>query len=360
MISIVFVGGDFDQENGRKSSYIDKLFIILKDLFDLKLKDKDYNIEIYNGGNLKTLEDITNRISSINILIWFPNINNSFSKFINLFKEKNKSLLLIRSKFNNNKKYSIHDLVAKALHTKSNLLVEFSKIDNKINSSIIDPLGNEFYNGFEIDCMAKELVERTLFLYSLKRVNSIKLDAKKFEVPLKEDFFKIVENYGKTFHKLIHAANQSRYLGNCSFRCEKGFSSFKQNDIIFMSKRNLDKRNINVDSFVPVKKDFKDIVEYYNEFKPSVDTPIQLLLYNKFKNINYILHSHVYIEKAPFTSKKIPCGAIEEYEEIVSLFNDFNNDYYIINLKGHGSIIMVKNVEQLNNIKYYQRNVLEK
>lgn len=96
----------------------------------------------------------------------------------------------------------------------------------------------------------------------------------------------------------------------------------------------------------------------------SVDTPIQIRLYEKVPNINYMIHSHCYIVGAPYTKKTLPCGAIEEVSEILNLIKrDYNNDYYkdfyLINLTGHGSIMMSKNPEQLKNINIIKRKLPE-
>lgn len=84
--------------------------------------------------------------------------------------------------------------------------------------------------------------------------------------------------------------------------------------------------------------------------------------------INYILHSHCYIKNAPFTTTAIPCGAIEEYDEIMKLLSDSQIDthrnQYIINLIGHGSIIMWNDMQQFHEdieptLAYYKRNIPE-
>ena len=77
-----------------------------------------------------------------------------------------------------------------------------------------------------------------------------------------------------------------------------------------------------------------------------------------------MIHSHCYIDDAPFTQKSLPCGAIEEVKEILELLekeynNDLNKDFYLINLLGHGSIIMSKYPEQLMNINIVGRKLPE-
>ena len=73
-----------------------------------------------------------------------------------------------------------------------------------------------------------------------------------------------------------------------------------------------------------------------------------------------MIHSHCYIKEAPFTEKVLPCGAIEEVEEILKLLEkNYYDDFYIINLIGHGSIMMCKNLEQLKNINIIGRKLPE-
>lgn len=78
-----------------------------------------------------------------------------------------------------------------------------------------------------------------------------------------------------------------------------------------------------------------------------------------------MIHSHCYIKDAPFTKNALPCGAVEEVDEILELLkdyynNDFNKDLYLINLVGHGSIMMSNNPEQLKNINMIGRRLPEK
>ena len=87
-------------------------------------------------------------------------------------------------------------------------------------------------------------------------------------------------------------------------------------------------------------------------------------MYEKLPNINYMIHSHCYIEGAPYTKKALPCGAIEEIDEIEKLLeeyynNDYYRDFYLMNLIGHGSIMMSKSPEQLRNINMIGRQLPE-
>ena len=96
-------------------------------------------------------------------------------------------------------------------------------------------------------------------------------------------------------------------------------------------------------------------VYYWGSKKPSVDTPIQLRLYEALPNINYMIHAHVYLENAEYTNNAVPCGAIEEVEEVLSKIKDKNTDYFEINLIGHGCLVFANNTSQIKNIQYKSR-----
>ena len=77
-----------------------------------------------------------------------------------------------------------------------------------------------------------------------------------------------------------------------------------------------------------------------------------------------MIHSHCYINNAPFTKCAIPCGALEEVDEILNLIKDkyngdYDRDFYLINLLGHGSIMMSSDVSKLKNMDIVSRTIPE-
>ena len=72
-----------------------------------------------------------------------------------------------------------------------------------------------------------------------------------------------------------------------------------------------------------------------------------------------MIHAHVYIDGAPFTKSMVPCGGLEEVEEVMSVIEDEAKDFYAINLIGHGCIIMTNRVEQLKDLPYISRKLPE-
>ena len=234
-------------------------------------------------------------------------------------------------------------------------IVKEFKPGEKYQGRVLDPLGNVFLDyTTDFTSVGRTLSQRVKELASYSRMGSKSIGELK-EVPEENKFFETIRHYGERFHELVHSHPQAanRFFGNASFRCEKGFPSFRQDDLIYVSQRNIDKRFVDKESFVPVS--LKLPLEYYGDKKPSVDTPIQVLLYQYFENVRYMLHGHVYVKNAPFTKEIIPCGALEEAEEIIKIFPSRQDNNFAINLKGHGSLVLVDKVEKLENIPYIAR-----
>ena len=364
-MKILFVAGTFDDNGGKKSSLIEKISENIC---------KNNEVIIFNGGFYSSLKEIIESSINYDVVFWMANVSNDKEKIRNV-KEINPKVLLVNSKRNDNEKYTMQELINKSLEQKANLTIEFSKIDDKFKMRLFDPLGNVWYEGFDVKELCDVLENRLLFLKSVTRQST-----KKSEISYTDDlklytkeelkFIELVKNYADVFKEVIKPAKEvKRFLGNASirpkdnFRCIKGFPSFKRNDIIYVSRRNVDKEKISVEDFVPVYFESEDI-KYIGDNKPSVDTPIQIRLYKYLPNINFMIHSHCYIENAPFTKINIPCGGLEEVDEVINTlkenYGNLNEDFYAVNLIGHGNIIMAKNVEFLKNLKFFGRPIPEK
>lgn len=344
--------GTFDDNGGRPSGYMSKLL-------------SESNASHYiNGGYWNTLSERFIEIVSISdVLCWFPDIPNDKAKLVGEIKKINSRCILVTSKNNRSGKYTHHDIVARALNTRSNLLLELKDRDGLIVGTVHDPLGNVFLEDSpNPNAVWKAIEKRTRQLKEFARTPSVQVGSA-LEVPNENEFFEIVKAYADKFHDLIHAVNSNRLLGNASFRCERGFPSFKYSDKIFVSRRNVDKRFISREGFVAVDVLDKNAileVKYYGEAKPSVDTPVQLKLFDYYKNIKYMLHAHTYIKNAPFTHSVVPCGALEEFAEIVSLAPKSDTCNFYVNLKGHGSLVLAKDIGYLKDIPYISRPAPER
>jgi len=362
-LGVLFVGGHFDDEGGRPSGYVRTLFSSL--MSHLYSYSYGWDEVRMNGGSWDELVAISKRFKQFDVIIWMPSVPNDKEKLVEKIKVENPKCLLVTSKNNESGKYSTMHLLARALKTKSNLLLEFTKAaDGKWQVTVLDPLGNSFAE--KESCMGMVeyfLGSRIVQLYQYTRVQS-KTIGEALPVPDEKEFFDVAKNYAEVFHKLIHA-NNDRFMGNLSFRCEKGFPSVKKEGIIYVSERNVDKRSIGKESFVAMnlkneeELDGEESVEFYGDKKPSVDSPIQVMLYNFYKNVQYMLHSHTYVAGAPCTDEVIPCGAIEEAEAIMALYPYPDKVNFAVNLKGHGSIVFANSVDFLKDIQYVARKIPE-
>ena len=356
---ILLVGGTFDYAGGKPSGLVEKMSAVLNSTF----LEPTY----YNGGFVDELHSqILPQAAAHDIVIWMPNVPNDAPKMRNV-KEINPKTILISSKRNDNNKYAFSELINRALMQKSNLVIQFSKGEAGFDMMVFDPLGTCYYNGNDINEMVCQLMKRAVELTRFTRVGSVQAPGVAPEVPDEENFFVIARKWSDIFHNLINPdAGVARFLGNMSFRCQNGFPSFRGKDnMIYVSRRNVDKRFINKDSFVPTYMGTNGAVCYYGDNKPSVDTPIQQRLYELYPRMNYMLHAHCYInyvnergQATPYTYNPVPCGAIEEVDEIMKVmkrcFNPDEDDLITINLIGHGCFLMATSVEQfekLANIK---------
>lgn len=365
-MKILLVGGTFDNNGGKSSSLISKMENNIID-------DNVIELSVYNGGFVEDLHNkIIKSVTDYDIVMWFANVSNGEIKERDV-KAINPKTILITSKRNDNNKYTFAELISRSLSIKANLTIEFSKIEDKLfNMMVFDPLGNMFYNGTDIEKMTVALMKRAKQLTKFTRKPTIKsTENKKIIVPNEEKFFNFAHDCADIFHNLIRPAkNTDRFLGNMSFRCQNGFPSFRGDDgMIFVSRRNVDKGTISAESFVPTYLDENEDVIYFGDNKPSVDTPVQLRLYDLFPWVNYMLHAHCYIQPSaelPDTSFHttyipVPCGAIEEVKEVVlATHSNFPcEEYYqprliAVNLIGHGCILMASDVEVFDELRKYK------
>lgn len=355
--NFLLVGGKFDHESGKASKIFQTIYESLNQVITSNI-----TIEFINGGNISLLDNCINNINQFSVVLWMPDISNDEEKYLPDIKKNNPKCLLISSKRIDNREISIFNVVCKLLKTHSNLGILINKHHDKYVFKLIDPLGNEFNTyTFNIESFVKHILwERIRFLLKLNRVNSVCVGNGE-PVKINTEYLNIVKSFGEKFSALIQAINPERFLGNTSTRCMHGFPSVRVNnkDTILVSQRNIDKCNITEDSFVEVSlKEDNTFFEYFGNNKPSVDTPVNIKLYNYYQNINYIIHGHVYVKDALFTSKVIPCGYIEEFDEIKKMFNP-DVDSIIINLLGHGCLIGVKTLEMFNSIELIPRSFLE-
>jgi hypothetical protein len=367
-LNILYVVGRFDDDGGRFSGYAHKLWHEFVGYFGTLYKPvmrhtnptpaTIQRMQYVNGGSWAELVNVIKDVVRISwdVIVWMPDVPNEKEKLVPYLKSNNPHAILITAKNNIEGKYQLLHLCGRALQAKSNLLLEFDKHQGVYAASLIDPLGNCFVEkSRSINHVGYVMAKRLVQLLKFTRVPSKSIMHGVGPLPAMNEFRAVAQKHAQTFHDLVHA-DTTRFLGNLSFRCVKGFPTFKaDDDIIMVSKRNLDKREIAPENFVPVNAKKLSTVEYFGDDKPSVDTPVQLLLYDWYDNAKYMLHSHVYVKDAPFTQSVIPCGAVEEAQEIFDIYPERSAVNFAVNLLGHGSIVICDNVDYLKDIEYIGR-----
>lgn len=356
-MKILFVAGNW-AENIKPSGYASKL----NDVITHIAKNYMSSVEFHNGGTFDELGSLVDRVVDFDIVMWFANVPNTYEKRVGSLKEINPKMILVTSKNNLDDRYTRQHLVARMLKVKANLCVEFNRsADGSFVASVLDPLGNSFCEKApNIGYVGSTLIHRAMSLMTFMRMGSTSVGAAK-DIPDQPEFFEHARSMGDVVHNLIHPESTDRFLGNLSFRCERGFPSFRDSDYIYVSRRNIDKRFIDKGGFVAVEPQLDAHgVRYYGEAKPSVDTPVQVRLYQLYPAVRYMMHSHVYIDGAPMTKKVIPCGAMNEIADIIETVipsKEITN--FSINLKGHGSIVFADSIEYIKSVKYYARPIPE-
>ena len=371
MTKVLIVGGTFDNEGGRPSSLIGKIADSM-----LFVKDYSMQLNVVNGGAVADLQGLLQTTKEYNIVMWFANVSNDEVK-VRGVKAVNPKVILVTSKRNDNSKYTFAELISRSLEIKANLTIEFSKQeDSKFNMMLFDPLGNVFYDGTDVRILCDRLTKRAFELIDFTRVPTVKeTELEAPPVPEETEFFEFAHDCADIFHNLIRPVKGTeRFLGNMSFRCQNGFPSFRgENGIVYVSRRNVDKSDINANSFVPTFLTEDNITKYFGDYKPSVDTPVQLRLYKLFPWVNYMLHAHCYIDTTGIsdtlqynTYTPVPCGAIEEVNEIWNPYVSkghlweacYNKQPRLIaiNLCGHGCILIAKDVEIFKELQKHKDN----
>ena len=339
---ILIVGGSWDLNGGRESGFIKKFY--------LELLTYNKSITYLNGGNYNDLQTILNSVKDYDVVCWFANVDNSLPK-VRSVKKINPYTILIGSKRNDNNKYSFVEVLNRTLMERHNLSIEFSKQEGIYKMLLFDPLGCKWYEGTSISDLVQNLYNRLLFISTAKREHTYNIEGQ-IEIPNNEEFFSFVREAAETFHKTIdHSEGVTKFMGNASFRGKDNY--------LFVSKRDVDKSNIDKNNFVACQLN-NGILYYYGDTKPSKDTISQANLYNLFPNINYMIHSHCYAIDGKYTEMPVPCGSLDEIDEITKVIdNQYGGNYglslYKINYLGHGCLLLGKSVDDLKTTHFIPR-----
>lgn len=344
-MSILIVAGTFDREGGRPSGYM------------RKLAEHVPGALLINGGHYDDLLGIIGQAKAFRSVWWMADVPNDLPKVVKTLKDEIPHAVLVISKNNIGQRYAYIDLVGRMFQARANLSL-IIETASPFRASILDPLGNMYLDHEDdVAVVAEKLVDRVNALMGFTRMGSTRV-GEAINTPHEEFFFEVIRRYATRFHELVHGVNPSRLLGNASFRCTKGgFPAFRHNELLFISKRNLDKREIGRNGFVAIRAKDAPTIEYYGDHKPSVDAPIQRELFRLLPWARYMIHSHTYIADAPFTASRVPCGALEEIPEVME---HADTSSLLVNLRGHGCLAIASELNQLHDLKFVGRDFPER
>ena len=70
--------------------------------------------------------------------------------------------------------------------------------------------------------------------------------------------------------------------------------------------------------------------------------------------IRWMIHSHCYVDGGAFTSTVLPCGAVEEADEVLAAIEraEKRPGPILVNLKGHGSLVMAETLDELEGLQF--------
>tara|TARA_R110000744_G_scaffold170264_2_gene288424 strand:- start:23788 stop:24810 length:1023 start_codon:yes stop_codon:yes gene_type:complete len=332
------VGGKFDNDGGKPSHFISEMMKFLGCMG-------------VNGGYVKDLSADFGAFTDI--LIWMPEVDNNEDKILPTIKVKNPHTILVQSKRISEGNYTESDVIGRLLKSHSLLGIAIEKLESGYWFKLLDPLGNIHCSTDSLEILCSTLKKRVTKIKNMTRLGSKKVGPVK-DFVIDKDFVEVVKKFGKQFSTFVNAINPNRLLGNASTRCASGFPAVKEGERIFVSKRNVDKQTLCSKDFVEVSLP-GECVEFYGDNKPSVDTPIQLLLFSYFPYIKYMIHGHVYVKNAPMTEHKIPCGFLEEVIDVLAVVNDAEVEEFSINLRGHGCLVCCKDLSYFDKIEFVGR-----
>lgn len=322
----LIVGGDFTLTKGKESGVIRKL----GESLSKSLKDSP---TVVNGGRYDYEFTKAHKIAEdYDLILWMPNISNKEAKE---YPNKKQGSILICSKLLHDDVTEV-DAISRIFEMRGNAVIAISDNNGKWDFKLIDALGNVWADTLDIPTLADAIQK------FVKWSNGqVRLPTTQWTHPDVEELIRINTKVADDFEKI-----KGRFFGNISTRCLKLFPSARLDNHYLVSRRNSRKDRLTSDDMVMVENTPLGI-SYHGVNKPSIDTPIQIKLYEFYPDINFMIHGHTYIHGAPYTQEYYPCGDLRELKAITKL-----GPYPAINLINHGFLIMARSIGHLKIITY--------
>ena len=325
----IVVGGNFG-DIPKESKIIRELGQVLKS-------------DVINGGTIEQLTSIN--LKGYNLIIWAPNISNDIEK---VYPKKDTGAVLICTKVMR-EDTTREDSVGRIFKMGGNAVIEISDdIYDCVGLkrfTLIDALNNIRCSTTKLMILKEGIFNFYEWSNGSIRIPAFKSIQKEIIMDPKEYVDEFIDLVREVADK-IEVKNKERYFGNMSTRCDATFPSCRK-QAIYVSPRNIDKKRIETTDLIPTWLDLPFTVWYMGDRKPSVDTPVQLFLYNWYKDVNYIIHGHAFIKGSVFTRNYFPCGDCREFMEVITTLHDRKMTCGSVNLSSHGFLMFAGSLHEL-------------
>lgn len=347
----VLVGGTFNDNKGKESGIVKKLFNALG----------TFNSVMYNGGNYSDLiNNVLPSIKETDLTIWMTDIDNTKEK---VYPKKQTGSVLICSKVMRDG-YTIKDAVSRIFKMHGNAVIAIYKNEDTkmFTFSLYDALANCWYEGTDIEKLALTIYSFYIFSKgSIRKQTARDTSLISYNDNRPDDLNDFIE-LNNSLADFIQTSCGDRFFGNLSTRCQKLFPSERCDKFIYVSPRNVDKNRLTPSDFVLFNTDDYTYYSVDEKIKPSVDSPVQAEIYKEFPTINYMIHGHAFIDvlkeadenniPCVSTENYFPCGDLRELTEVKKhmksiIYDVCHKNYGIINLKGHGFLMFSQTLEQM-------------
>lgn len=296
--------------------------------------------DLVNGGDLLFL--LRQNLDDYDIVFWLPDANENTEAPICEIKMQYPNIILVASVDNRNKRYSEKELISISRKLNADIVIEMSEMEydaSYTNFRLYDSMGFISYRSNNISWLANQIMALLNQYLSANKTKMYRLPDGKYSNINVNICGKIddLPEYLDSIKEIAGTAN----IKSCSARFENDATS------AFMSDSDTDMSMIDASDLKYVtrehRKDGKNICRYTGSKLPAPDCPVHLSLYEEFPNIRFITHSHDYAETSDITVHTFSsCEFTNIIDDILRKIkkNSRAETSYIINLKGHGSIIM--------------------
>lgn len=312
------IGGRWDDTGGKESGVVKKLAEALG-------AEGVMNGGFYQGLPRELEEDL---------VVWMPEIlGEGVAKH---YPIKKQGSVLICSKVMR-EGYRIPDAVTRIFRMHGNAVIAvYPGSPHKFQ--LLDALANEWYLGESIQGLAEQILRLYDWTKQAVRINTSPDHAL---VPGSREGLNEFIELNNRLAGFVHKQCGERFFGNLSTRCQKFFPTTVAGEGIWVSPRNSNKERLTVADMVWMTPEMK----YLGNFKPSVDAPTQIKIYQACPQVKYMIHGHAFIEGAATTKEYYLCGDVREAEEVSRLIGPRPRGF--LNLKNHGFLIWADTLEGL-------------